>query len=745
MKIIKDDQLSILYRVFGYRGTETLSVAVLAGFALDKSGRLLDEADLWDRAGAALGRSQVLDLAMPKPKAEALALAKCYAPPGKKVQGAEASFQVGPIEKRVHVLGDRYHPSGWLSARHMEPEPFSEMDICWENAFGGPKHEVNPCGKGMVPVQTEGGEKMIPLPNIHDQGQLTSSPGDRPRPAGLGPMGLDWPARLKNLGTFDHKWFVDRWPGLPDDFDFGYFNLAPEDQRMEGWFKGNEDITVTGMHPETSRITSRLPGLRCRLFIRRRHRDLDKFLEAPVRADTVYLIPHLEAGLLIWHGTIAVADDEAEDVSHLVAFHEPLDEEPRPAEYYQAKLAEPVEKEPVDELPPPDESVSADATEPVAAEADSGTTGEAPAAAPVAAAVPLAEASEAATPEEPAETPPAEEGEPPEPQGLTRERVLAGRAAGESLAGQDLTGLDLSDCDLSQIDLTDAVLENVNFSRSDLSQARMSGSMLTGAHLTGCRLGRADLSGVQASGVKMAGADLTEANLASADFTAADLAGACLREADLTLSLFNQAVLTGADCSLARAEQTRFEQADLKGARFVETDLPEADLTGANLEEADFSRAKAADLRLYGVSGRGVNFQGAHLVKSRVGENASLPGSDFSQADVSASSWEDADLTESDFSGANLKKAQINRCRFDQARLSLADAQGTDFSKCDFSGADMKALNLLGGSFRKARLTEADLRGANLYGVDFYKSILGATRLEEANLDRTLLAERLKD
>ena len=86
MKIIKNDTLSILFRVFGHKGGDVLSVAVLAGFSLDDTGRLLDEADMWDRATSALGRGQVLDLAMPKPRGEVLVLGKCFAPREKRLR-----------------------------------------------------------------------------------------------------------------------------------------------------------------------------------------------------------------------------------------------------------------------------------------------------------------------------------------------------------------------------------------------------------------------------------------------------------------------------------------------------------------------------------------------------------------------------------------------------------------------------------------------------------------------------------
>ena len=43
----------------------------------------------------------------------------------------------------------------------------------------------------------------------------------------LGALGLSPPALA---GTYDDSWKQTRWPGLPEDFDFGYWNCAPEDQ-----------------------------------------------------------------------------------------------------------------------------------------------------------------------------------------------------------------------------------------------------------------------------------------------------------------------------------------------------------------------------------------------------------------------------------------------------------------------------------------------------------------------------------
>ena len=53
--------------------------------------------------------------------------------------------------------------------------------------------------------------------------------GDYPV-VGLGAVGRWWQPRLALAGTYDDSWKQTRWPGLPEDFDFGYWNCAPEDQ-----------------------------------------------------------------------------------------------------------------------------------------------------------------------------------------------------------------------------------------------------------------------------------------------------------------------------------------------------------------------------------------------------------------------------------------------------------------------------------------------------------------------------------
>ena len=162
MKFIKDEGLSLLYRVFGLGGRDYLSATVLAGFYLTEPGRLFKEGDMWDRAAEVLGKNRVLDLGMPKPGGEVLVLGRCFPRLGKEAKGVSAFFSLGRMEKRVEVFGNRYFKPGLVNHAYIPPQPFTWMDITWENAFGGPEYDLNPSGKGLAPVFNEKGEKLIP-------------------------------------------------------------------------------------------------------------------------------------------------------------------------------------------------------------------------------------------------------------------------------------------------------------------------------------------------------------------------------------------------------------------------------------------------------------------------------------------------------------------------------------------------------------------------------------------------------
>jgi hypothetical protein len=67
-------------------------------------------------------------------------------------------------------------------------------------------------------------------------------------PAGFGFVGRAWLPRRQRVGTFDDRptWGPDDVPHLPPDFDFGYWNGAPDDQQCDH-LTGEERFVVVNM------------------------------------------------------------------------------------------------------------------------------------------------------------------------------------------------------------------------------------------------------------------------------------------------------------------------------------------------------------------------------------------------------------------------------------------------------------------------------------------------------------------
>ena len=86
------------------------------------------------------------DFAYYKPRADLLLVGKCYAPHGKPIPACRANFQVGSKKKSLGIFGNRYWKG--ISRTISEPEPFTEIDLCYENSFGGEGYKLNPVGKG---------------------------------------------------------------------------------------------------------------------------------------------------------------------------------------------------------------------------------------------------------------------------------------------------------------------------------------------------------------------------------------------------------------------------------------------------------------------------------------------------------------------------------------------------------------------------------------------------------------------
>ncbi|MCA9727308.1 MAG: DUF2169 domain-containing protein [Candidatus Eisenbacteria bacterium] len=170
----------------------------------------------------------------------------------------DVTLAVGPLKKTVRVFGERRwsRTLGHWSAS--KPQPFVEMPLVYERAFGGwdtshdkaEKHDWeprNPVGTGF---NISGDKELLDgmsLPNLEDPADLIGGRKDRPKPAGFGFVGPNWKPRVDFAGTYDQKWLDSRAPLLPDDFDDRFFNSAHPDLIAPRHLAGGEAVAVSNV------------------------------------------------------------------------------------------------------------------------------------------------------------------------------------------------------------------------------------------------------------------------------------------------------------------------------------------------------------------------------------------------------------------------------------------------------------------------------------------------------------------
>ncbi len=340
MQIVKPQRIALLYKPYEHLGQCHLAVTGMLYFPFPQPDYLLPEIAMWKMVAAEFGQDAVFDMCMPKPRAEALVMGKCYAPGGKPTGRSSVRLTIGDesrplLEKRLNVFGDRHWRRGIAGMAPSEPAPFVEMPVDYAHAFGGAGYAQNPLGKGAAALPpAKDGTVVHPLPNVEAPKFPIVSPDDRPAPAGLGPLDIAWPQRAAKAGTYDGKWLKERFPAYADDMDTTIFNAASPDQWLAGFFAGDEPFSIAGMHPERAAVQGTLPGAAMRCFVRQRAADGIQLREVKMRAETLWMMPRVERAILVFRGVIGIATDDAEDVGALLIAAESM-AAPRPVDYYR--------------------------------------------------------------------------------------------------------------------------------------------------------------------------------------------------------------------------------------------------------------------------------------------------------------------------------------------------------------------------------------------------------------------------
>ncbi|AUT95560.1 DUF2169 domain-containing protein [Citrobacter freundii] len=283
-----------------------------------------------DEYAGEINKSPVLresDLAPLKPACDIIVNGTVYAPDNIAVPEMTAGLLMRSstgevlIDKKLRITGPRFYRQQPLTGQwyETEPEPFTSLQLNYHYAFGGecrieadsdyadripeenrltdeqrrehPEPDnpplahmacpVNPLGLGYTQawylraceLREVEAPRIIAMNSPFTLKQFTdclNGNGDwfapEYQPAGFGVIGRAWLPRLPLAGTYDQEWLETQHPDLPDDFDFNYWNCAPDDQRIPFPLPGGEFV-LTGFRPEGD-IRFSLPAHEGRLLIR---------------------------------------------------------------------------------------------------------------------------------------------------------------------------------------------------------------------------------------------------------------------------------------------------------------------------------------------------------------------------------------------------------------------------------------------------------------------------------------------
>lgn len=773
MKILTPDFVDVLFRLFKPDASGRLSLGILKVFPLvtKEQERAEPLPAVWPLVKGVLGK-EPLDAGLPKARGEFLAYGSAYKPASLSSQPLLVEVCVGQVSKRLAVFGDRqFNALSGISA----PKAFSSMPITPENAFGGDGFADNPAGKGLGEVPADpatGASACWPLPNIESPDHLFIQRGDRVPAAGFWALSPDAPARTRLLGRFDQDWEKTRWPHLPLDTAPDFFQAAPVDQRLSGYWRGDEKIVLRNMHPQAQQVESALPGLRARCFI---HRPGDAaesaFCEVTAHAETVWLFPEFDCGLILFRAVAPVKDEDGDDVAHVFVELENLSTQPLPPAHYwqlfQEKigLAKPAKAEPVAEAAAPASAAPAAVapSEALAADAGLDALAKSPAIAEIEKMTAEVDAQVKALMAQHGLTPADLEKFLPQPaaskapmqvseiekamaqveaqvnalmakHGIAPaeiERYMAPPVAKPPVGGEELGRL-IADVEKQ----TEALI-----ARSGLTTEQMATALAGHPQLA------AAVNDFVASGVKGVPLDFSAlfAQIAALSpkievppppaaepapavpappveaaperldrqgVIARHAAGQSLAGCELSAVDLSGLDLSGAD----------FSGALLAGASFAGSRLVAAKFADALLQKVDFSAATLDGALLAGASGDGAKFTGSRLQKVDA-SNGDFSGADFSGADLSG-----AMLAGTVFAGSRMAGLQAKACVAEKASFEDCDLSGAVFSESRCGGARFNGAALPQASFAGANAEKAEFFGVNAAQASFAGASLGASR-----------------
>lgn len=679
-----------------------------------------------------LGLGYASDFAPYKPHADFSAIGTAY-PPTSATTHFIATMRVGDASRSIGVVGERLWKHHLLGEEPGVPGQVKPTQLSWNNARGGPNFAMNPLGMG-----ADGGRMHL----LVDPNHLAMSTEDQVPPALFAPFPSDSPFRRSKIGTYNKEWAATRWPWMPRDFDYSYYNAPDQRQWIKDYLRGDEELVFENMHPKIPIYKTRLPKLRARCFVNQTTNwslelmpkdAIREFREVPLVLDTLWADMDEEKLVLVWRGHAPISSFKLRDIDHLVIATEPLGEPLKPQSHYQELLeaatapkypeAAGLRKQKTEERKKRfSDKVSAALAAAAKARSDSlaklhGHLDELAKTNPEEAGKIRDQVSDALQKKSSGIPLPA----------ISHADAMAGLAKQIAESGAAMLATPnlseekkkqiISEIERHQGLIAEAARKGGYEERKAVVVAKLAALIPPKKKLSEYQSGhQLDLPRVRAEG-------LENADLRGEDFSGLDLTGMNFRGANIRGGSF-------AGCKMAGAD---FTKAKLSGV-----DLSEADLTGTILDGTNLSGCKVEKVHWAEASLNGTKFWGLELV-----------GADFSKVKGMGADFSSANLTGACFKNASLLKCQFMKAIIDHADFSFSQLVSSNFLGVSAKGVVMDDADLTGfrgghgsdyteGSFRRVNGQKSNWEKAILNKTDFLQAILHRARFCDSRIDDAL-------
>jgi hypothetical protein len=259
------------------------------------------------------------DFARFKPHCDVLFNASAHSPDGEPVTQLAVGWRVGPLSKRLNVVGPRTWSRAFGSTALSAPAPFTRLPLHYGLAFGGKRIRLegkgdarqfveetlpsNPSGVGYAATVGSDIIDGVAVPSLEAINEPFARPADMHAPVAFSAIGRHWLPRKDHSGTCDDAWRRDVFPLLPADFDEQFHQCAPQDQQMD-YPRGGEEVILLNMMAGRPDVRFHLPMLGS-VPVRVLRKDYSvETCEAVV--DTLYFEPDQERFSVVWRTSLPV-------------------------------------------------------------------------------------------------------------------------------------------------------------------------------------------------------------------------------------------------------------------------------------------------------------------------------------------------------------------------------------------------------------------------------------------------------